>query len=122
VRERCAEPPTRTSTSHGASVSTQTVASEVPAYRRRGPRTSSGIGAHGAHSTRCLSLGFPKLSDLFWRVLQSEARIETSTTVAMKGKETQIGTLPTMSEMRNFAPTKTRTIERLIWRSTKLAF
>ena len=36
--------PARTSTSHGASVSTQMVASSVPTWRSRGPRISSAMG------------------------------------------------------------------------------
>jgi hypothetical protein len=34
------------------------------------------------------------------------------TAAAIKGSETQIGTLPTRSEIMNFTPTKIKTIER----------
>src|SRR5215210_1791938 len=45
--------------------------------------------------------------------------METVTTVAMNGSETQIGTLPNRSETMNFAPTKTSTTESPRLRYTK---
>jgi hypothetical protein len=42
------------------------------------------------------------------RVFQSEAAMETPTTVAINGRETQIGPLPTKSEIMNFTPSKIR--------------
>src|SRR5215208_3285268 len=45
--------------------------------------------------------------------------METTTTVAMNGRETQIGTLPKRSLQMNFTPTKTSTTERPRLRYTK---
>jgi hypothetical protein len=45
------------------------------------------------------------------RVFQNEAAMETATTVAIHGRETQIGTLPIKSEIMNFTPTKIRRME-----------
>jgi len=45
--------------------------------------------------------------------------METTTTVAMNGRETQIGTFPKRSLQMNFAPTKTSTTESPRLRYTK---
>src|ERR671911_1418208 len=45
--------------------------------------------------------------------------METATTVAMNGRETQIGTFPKRSLQMNFTPTKTSTTESLMLKYTK---
>src|SRR4028119_675771 len=45
--------------------------------------------------------------------------METATTVAMNGRETQIGTFPNRSLQMNFTPTKTSTTESPTLRYTK---